>query len=39
VLNSSGIETTIQPVLSNAEANALNRSAETLKAAAAELHI
>lgn len=39
VLNSSGIETTIQPVLSTAEANALKRSAETLKAAAAELHI
>jgi L-lactate dehydrogenase len=39
VLNSSGIETTIQPVLSTTEANALKRSAETLKAAAAELHI
>lgn len=37
VLNSRGIETTIQPTLSNDETEALARSAEILKAAAAEL--
>jgi L-lactate dehydrogenase len=39
VLNSKGIETTIEPVLSAAESDALKKSAEILKAAAAELHI
>jgi L-lactate dehydrogenase len=37
VLKSRGIETTIQPVLSTVEADALKRSAEILKAAAIEL--
>ena len=37
VLNSRGIETTIQPELSKEEARALARSAEILKAAASEL--
>jgi L-lactate dehydrogenase len=39
VLNSKGIETTIEPVLSGAESDALKKSAEILEAAAAELHI
>ena len=39
VLRSSGIDTTIQPVLSNDEADALKRSAEILRAAAAELEL
>lgn len=38
VLNSRGIETTIQPVLSKVETRALKTSAEVLKAAAAELN-
>ena len=37
VLSSKGIETTIQPMLSNEETEELIRSAEVLKAAAAEL--
>jgi L-lactate dehydrogenase len=37
VLKAKGIETTIQPMLSNVEAEALKRSAEILKEAAAEL--
>ena len=37
VLKARGIETTIQPVLSNKEAEALEKSAEILKNAAAEL--
>ena len=37
VLSSKGIETTIQPMLSNEETEELIRSAEILKAAAAEL--
>ncbi len=37
VLNAKGIEATIQPVLSNEEAEALKKSAEILKKAAAEL--
>ncbi len=37
VLKAQGIETTIQPVLSNEEAKALKNSAEILKKAAAEL--
>jgi len=39
VLKSKGIDTTIQPVLSNEEAEALKRSADLLKAAAAELNL
>ena len=39
VLRSRGIDTTIQPVLSNDEADALKRSAEILRAAAAELEL
>ena len=39
VLKAKGIETTIQPVLSNEEAQALKKSAEILKTAAAELHL
>lgn len=39
VLRSRGIDTTIQPVLSNDEADALKRSAEILSAAAAELEL
>jgi L-lactate dehydrogenase len=39
VLNSKGIETTIEPVLSAAESEALKKSAEILEAAAAELQI
>jgi len=39
VLKSKGIETTIQPVLSKDEAEALERSAEVLKAARADLHL
>jgi L-lactate dehydrogenase len=38
VLNSRGIETTIQPVLSKEESRALKRSAEILKSATAELN-
>jgi L-lactate dehydrogenase len=38
VLNSRGIETTIQPMLSTEETRALKKSAEILKAAAAELN-
>jgi len=38
VLNSRGIETTIQPVLSKQETEALKKSAEILKAAAAEIN-
>lgn len=38
VLKSTGIETTIQPRLSTAEADALKKSAEVLKTTAAELH-
>ncbi len=37
VLKANGIETTIQPVLSNEETEALEKSAEILKKAAAEL--
>jgi malate/lactate dehydrogenase len=37
VLKAKGIETTIQPMLSNEEEKALNRSAEILREAAAEL--
>ena len=37
VLKATGIETTIQPILSNQEAEALKRSAEILREAAAEL--
>ncbi len=37
VLNAKGIEATIQPVLSNEETEALKKSAEILKKAAAEL--
>jgi len=39
VLKATGIETTIQPILSNQEAEALKRSAEILREAAAELNI
>ncbi len=39
VLKAKGIETTIQPILSNQEAEALKRSAEILKEAAAELNL
>ena len=39
VLKSKGIGTTIQPMLSDAEAEALNNSAEVIKAAAAELEL
>ncbi len=39
VLKAEGIETTIQPMLSNEEAKALKKSAEILKTAAAELHL
>ena len=39
VLKAKGIETTIQPLLSNEEAEALKKSAEILKTAAAELHL
>ncbi len=39
VLNANGVETTIQPVLSNEEAKALDRSAEILREAASELSI
>lgn len=38
VLKANGIETTIQPMLSNEEEQALQRSAGILKEAAAELH-
>jgi L-lactate dehydrogenase len=37
VLKAKGIETTIQPMLSNEEEKALNRSADILREAAAEL--
>jgi L-lactate dehydrogenase len=37
VLNAKGVEATIQPMLSNEEAQALKRSAAILKKAAAEL--
>jgi len=37
VLKAKGIEATIQPMLSNEEEEALKRSAEILKEAAAEL--
>jgi L-lactate dehydrogenase len=39
VLNSRGIETTIEPMLSTAEGDALKKSVEILEAAAAELHL
>jgi malate/lactate dehydrogenase len=39
VLNSRGIETTIELLLSAAERDALKKSAEILEAAAAELHL
>jgi L-lactate dehydrogenase len=39
VLKATGIEATIQPMLSNEEAQALKRSAEILKEAAAELNL
>jgi L-lactate dehydrogenase len=39
VLKAKGIEATIQPMLSNEEAQALKRSAEILKEAAAELNL
>ena len=39
VLKANGIESTIQPVLSNDETEALKRSAELLKAAAAEIKL
>jgi L-lactate dehydrogenase len=39
VLKAKGIEATIQPMLSNQEAEALKRSAEILKEAAAELNL
>ncbi len=39
VLKAKGIETTIQPMLSKEEADALQKSAEILKAAAAELQL
>ncbi len=39
VLKAKGIEATIQPMLSNEEAEALKRSAEILKEAAAELNL
>jgi len=39
VLKATGIETTIQPMLSNEEAEALKRSAEILKKASAELNL
>lgn len=39
VLKAKGIGTTIQPMLSDAEAEALNNSAEVIKAAAAELEL
>jgi L-lactate dehydrogenase len=39
VLKANGIETTIQPMLSNKEEQALQRSAGILKEAAAELHL
>jgi L-lactate dehydrogenase len=39
VLKAKGIEATIQPMLSNEEAQALKRSAEILKKAAAELNL
>ncbi len=38
VLKAKGIETTIQPILSNDEEKALNRSADILREAAAELN-
>ena len=39
VLKSTGIEKTIQPVLSEAETEALNKSASLLKAAAGQLDL
>jgi malate/lactate dehydrogenase len=39
VLSAKGIETTIRPILSEYEADALQRSAEVLKAAASELQV
>jgi L-lactate dehydrogenase len=39
VLNARGIETTIQPLLSDDEANALQKSADVLHEAAAELNL
>ncbi len=39
VLKAKGIETTIHPLLSDDEAEALKKSAEILKTAAAELHL
>jgi L-lactate dehydrogenase len=39
VLKASGIETTIQPLLSEDETDALQKSADILKAAAAELRL
>jgi L-lactate dehydrogenase len=39
VLNSRGIETTIEPMLSTVEGDALKKSVEILEAAAAELHL
>ena len=39
VLKAKGIEATIQPMLSTAETDALKKSAEALKIAAAELHL
>ena len=39
VLKSTGIETTIQPILSSMEAEELQKSAEILKATAAELNL
>jgi L-lactate dehydrogenase len=39
VLKAKGIETTIQPILSEEEHKALQRSAEVLKEAAAELRV
>ena len=39
VLNAKGIEATIRPILSDDEADALQKSADLLKAAAAELNI
>jgi malate/lactate dehydrogenase len=39
VLKANGIEATIQPLLSEDEADALQKSADILKAAAAELKL
>jgi malate/lactate dehydrogenase len=39
VLKAKGIETTIQPMLSKDEAEALEKSAEVLKAATTDLHL